>query len=250
MIYLKDSKELEIMTKAGQITSSAMKEISKNIKIGTTTAELDMIAEKFIENSGAESSFKKVENYKYTTCMTPNELIVHGLPGNYALRDGDILGVDLGAYYKGYHSDMSVTFPVGKISSETEKFLTAGKKALDEAVKKVQVNGFIGDISETIQNIIEKYGYFIVKEFSGHGIGKNLHEDPLIPGIGKRGTGEKIQEGEVLAIEVIYSQRKSSVRLLPDGWSVATSEGSLAGLFEHTVAAAKNGPLVLTDTAK
>ncbi|OGY24194.1 MAG: type I methionyl aminopeptidase [Candidatus Woykebacteria bacterium RBG_13_40_15] len=247
MIYLKNRKELEIMKKAGQIAKFAMDEVSKNIIPGEKTASLDRIAERLIESYGAESSFKKVENYNYTTCITPNELIVHGVPGDYILKEGNILGVDLGAYYNGFHSDMSTTFPVGKIAKETERFLMVGRKALKRAIKKVKVGNSIGDISETIQNEVESAGYFIVREFSGHGIGKDLHEDPLIPGFGKSGTGEKIQEGMVFAIEVIYSQRRSTIKLLPDGWSVSTSDSSLAGLFEHTVAATKKGPLVLTE---
>ena len=234
------------MAKAGQIAANALRQVAKNIRPGVKVSDLDKITEEKIKNLGAESSFKKVNGYQYTICVTPNDWVVHGIPGNYVLREGDILGVDLGAYFKGFHSDLAYTFPVGKIDNERRKFLATGEKALQAAVKKVRIGGRIGDISETIQNMVESAGYSVVRELVGHGVGRNLHEDPLIPGIGKRGTGEKIEDGMVLAVEVIYNQGKPQVQLLPDGWSIATKDGLLAGLFESTVAATKKEPLVLT----
>ena len=246
MTYLKSKEEIKIMLKAGEIAATAMKEVAKNIRAGIKVSELDRIAGEKIRDLGAESSFKKVPGYKYSTCITPNELVVHGIPGAYILREGDILGVDLGAYYQGFHSDMAYTFPVGKISSEKKRFLSVGKKALEEAVKRIKVGSRIGDISSTIQTVIEESGYSVVKELVGHGIGRDLHEDPLVPGRGKKTTGEEIKKGMVIAVEVIYNLGKSSIRLLPDGWSIATSDGSPSGLFEKTVAATAKGPLVLT----
>ena len=234
------------MKKAGQISAAALREVAKNIRSGIKCVELDKIAESRIRKMGAESSFKKVEGYRHSVCTTPNDWVVHGIPGNYVLREGDIIGVDLGAYYKGFHSDVAKTFSVGEISSEKKKFLKVGENCLRKAVKNVKPGGRIGDISASIQGIIEGAGFSVVRELVGHGVGRNLHEDPLIPGIGKKGTGEEIKEGMVLAVEVIYNQGKHTIQLSPDGWSISTRDGSLSGLFEWTVVATRKGPLVLT----
>ncbi|OGY25993.1 MAG: type I methionyl aminopeptidase [Candidatus Woykebacteria bacterium RBG_16_44_10] len=246
MIYLKTQSEIEIMYRAGQIAAAALIEIAKNIKPGIKTSQLDTIAETKIRDLGAESSFKKVEGYHYNTCITPNDLVVHGVPSDYTLSEGDVLGADLGAYYRGFHSDLAYTFPVGKVSSERKKFLSVGMNALWEAIKEVRIGSRIGDISNKIQTVIEGSGYSVVRELVGHGVGRELHEDPLVPGRGKKGTGEELKEGMVIAIEVIYNFGKPGVRLLSDGWSIATSDSSVSGLFEHTIAVTKKGPLVLT----
>jgi methionyl aminopeptidase len=246
MVYLKSRKEIKLMIKAGEIAAAAMGEVAKKIKPGVKTITLDEIAEKKIRNLGAESSFKRVKGYKHSICATPNNLVVHGIPGDYILHEGDLLGVDLGAYYKGYHSDMAHTFPVGRVGKEKEKFLLAGEEALKEAIKKVKIGSRIGDISCTIQRVIKGSGYSVVRELVGHGIGKNLHEDPLVPGRGKESSGEEIKEGLVLAIEVIYNQGSYGVQLLPDGWSISTRDGSVSGLFERTVTPTEKGPEVLT----
>lgn len=234
------------MHKAGQITVAAMREVSKKIQPGIKTSELDNIAEGIIKKLGGESSFKKVRGYKHSICVTPNDWVVHGIPGSYTLVSGDVIGVDLGAYYKGFHSDMAQTYVVGKVSEKTEKFLSVGKKALDGAIKKIKIGSRIGDISNTIQEIVEGAGYSIVRELVGHGVGRDLHEDPLIPGVGKKGTGAVIKEGMVLAVEIIYNQGSQKIQLLDDGWSISTKDGSISGLFERTVTPTKKGPLVLT----
>jgi methionyl aminopeptidase len=246
MIYLKKLEEIKIIAEAGQIAATALEQVAKNIKPGVKTRELDLIAEEVIRDAGAESSFKKVKGYNYSTCLTPNNLVVHGVPGSYVLKEGDILGVDLGAYYRGFHSDLAATFPVGEIDNEKKKFLSVGKKALREAINEAVIGGRVGNISNRIQKIIEGAGYSVVRELAGHGVGRSLHEDPLIPGIGRRGSGEELKEGMVLAIEVIYNLGQLGVQLLADGWTIATSDGSISGLFEHTVAVTKEGPLVLT----
>src|SRR4030067_219952 len=246
MIFLKNKAEIKIMHRAGQIAAAAMSQVAKNIRPGVKVDHLDKIAEKTIHNFGAESSFKKVAGYKHSICITPNDWVVHGIPGDYILREGDILGVDLGAYYKGFHSDMAYTFPVGVVDEDKKKFLEIGRAALIEAIKHVKVGKRIGDISSSIQTTIEDAGYSVVRELVGHGVGRELHEDTLVPGLGKRDTGEEIKEGLVLAVEIIYNKGKPLVQLLPDGWSISTKDGSLSGLFETTVAATKKGPLVLT----
>ncbi len=246
MIYLKTKNEIEIIHKAGQITAAAMEEVAKNIRPGIKTGELDKIVEDKIKKLGGESSFKKVKGYKHSICATPNDWVVHGIPGNYTLRSGDVIGIDLGAFYKGFHSDMAQTFVVGAVSKEIENFLSVGKKALKEAIKKVKIGNKIGDISSTIQDIVEGAGYSIVRELVGHGVGRDLHEDPLIPGLGKKDTGAQIKEGMVLAVEIIYNQGSQKIQLLDDGWSISTKDGSVSGLFERTVTPTKKGPLVLT----
>ncbi|OGY26770.1 MAG: type I methionyl aminopeptidase [Candidatus Woykebacteria bacterium RBG_16_43_9] len=246
MIYLKTKDEIKIMHEAGKIAAAAMAEVAKNIRPGVKTSTLDQIVESKIRSLGAESSFKKVKGYKHSICTTPNNWVVHGLPGDYTLAQGDILGVDLGAYYKGFHSDMAHTFAVGKISKEAKKFLSTGETALNKAIKKVKVGGRVGDISNIIQNIVEGAGYSVVRELVGHGVGRDLHEDPLVPGVGKDGGGEEIKEGMVLAVEIIYNRGLYQVQLLSDGWSISTRDGLISGLFERTVAPTKKGPLVLT----
>jgi methionyl aminopeptidase len=241
-----NSKEIKIMAKAGEIAARAMEEVAKKIKVGETTSYLDKVAENTIKRFGAESSFKKVAGYKHTTCMTPNDVVVHGIPGGYVLAEGDILGVDLGVFYRGFHADTSWTFPVGNIDKEKEMFLSVGQKTLLKALEQVKIGNKIGDLSHVIQTNIEGAGYSVVRELVGHGIGTELHEEPPIPGRGKKGTGPLIREGMALAVEVIYNFGKPAVVFLPDGWSIATRDGSLSGLFEHTVVATKNGPYVLT----
>lgn len=246
MSNLKTKQEIEIMRSAGQISALAMKEVEKNIKPGITTLELDQIVERIFEKNGAEAAFKKVENYQHSICSTPNDWVVHGIPGNYKLKEGDIIGIDLGALYKGYNSDMAQTFCVGTVSPEAKEFLVVGEKALQEAIKEAKVGNRVGDISSKIQSIVEGAGYSVVKELVGHGVGKELHEDPMIPGRGQKGTGEVLKEGLVIAVEIIYNLGKANIVMLDDGWTIATRDSSLAGLFERTVAITSKGPVVLT----
>lgn len=246
MSNLKTKQEIEIMRSAGRISALAMKEVEKNIKPGITTLELDQIVERIFEKNGAEAAFKKVENYQHSICSTPNDWVVHGIPGNYKLKEGDIIGIDLGALYKGYNSDMAQTFCVGTVSPEAKEFLVVGEKALQEAIKEAKVGNRVGDISSKIQSIVEGAGYSVVKELVGHGVGKELHEDPMIPGRGQKGTGEVLKEGLVIAVEIIYNLGKANIVMLDDGWTIATRDSSLAGLFERTVAITSKGPVVLT----
>ncbi len=246
MSYLKTKEEIAIMRRAGKISALAMREVGKIIQPGITTLEIDQLVEDIFRKEGAESAFKKVENYKFSICSTPNDWVVHGLPNKDPLIEGDIVGIDLGCTIEGFNSDMAETFSVGKVSKETQEFLETGKTALNEAIKEVKVGNRIGDISSKIQTIVEDKGYSVVREFVGHGIGKELHEEPWIPGIGKKGTGERLQEGLVIAVEVIYNQGKREVEMLPDGWTIVSKDGSRAGLFERTVAVTSKGPVVLT----
>lgn len=244
--FTKTKEEIDLMRGAGRISALAMKEVEKHLKAGITTKEIDQMVEKIFHENGATSAFKRVSNYKYSICATPNDWVVHGIPDNTKLKEGDIVGIDLGAFYKGYNADMAQTFIIGDVPSEVRKFLSVGEETLWKAIDQARVGNRIGDISSTIQENIEKAGYSVVKELVGHGVGKELHEDPMIPGRGKKGTGELFEEGLVIAVEIIYNQGKPQIVMLEDGWTIATRDGSLGGLFERTIVVTDKEPVVLT----
>lgn len=243
---VKTDKEIALMKMSGVICAHVLKIVLENVKAGVSCHNLDKIAKKEIEKRGAVASFMTVNDYKWAICTTVNEQVVHGIPKERVLKNGDILGIDIGVFYKGFHSDMAITVPVGEVKDTVKKFLAAGKDALIKAIRQAKVRNRIGDVSATIQKQIEEAGFSIVKSLTGHGVGRALHEQPLIPGFGKKGTGPKILENMVLAIEVIYAQGSGEVKLERDNWTISTIDGLLAGLFEQTVAVTKNGPIVLT----
>ncbi|KKR78029.1 MAG: Methionine aminopeptidase [Candidatus Curtissbacteria bacterium GW2011_GWA1_40_9] len=244
--FVKTNEEIEIMKKSGKICAQALRKVLDNVKVGISCNTLDIIAQEEVEKLGATPSFKTVEDYKYTICTTVNAQVVHGLPTNRILQDGDIIGIDIGALYNGFHSDLAISVPVGKITKDEQKFLDIGKNTLQKAINEAKVGNRIGDISATIQEVIEGAGYSIVKSLTGHGIGKELHEEPMIPGFGKKGTGSKILENMTIAIEVIYAQGSGEVGLEKDNWTISTKDNSLGGLFEKTIAVKGGGPIVLT----
>lgn len=243
---IKTEKEIEIMKKSGEICALALKKVLENVKPGVTCLALDKIAREEIEKRGATSSFMSVEDYKYTICTTINEQVVHGIPTARKLAEGDILSIDIGALYRGYHSDLAITVPVGKISKDTQAFIDTGKQTLKNALRQIKVGNKIGDISQSIQKGIEDAGYSIVRSLTGHGVGTELHEDPMIPGFGEKGSGPQIKENMTLAVEVIYTKGSGKVGLENDNWTITSTDGSLGGLFEQTVAVKRSGPIVLT----
>ncbi len=243
---IKTDEEIEIMKISGKIASQALKKVLDQVKPGTKCSHLDKIAYHEIKNRGAQPSFMTVDDYKWTICTTVNERVVHGIPTELTLNEGDILGIDIGALYKGFHSDLAITIPVGKVSDSALKFLKVGATTLKEAIKRAKIGNRIGDISETIQKNIESQGYSIVKSLTGHGVGHNLHEEPMIPGFGKAGSGPRLVKNMTLAIEVIYTQGSAEVEVEDDNWTISSKDKSLGGLFEQTVAITKNGPIVLT----
>lgn len=246
MSYLKTKKEIELMKKSGDICAKTLKEVIAQVKPGVTCKELDDIARKEIKGRGATSSFMTVDDYKWTICTTINNEVVHGIPTERKLIEGDIIGIDIGALYKGYHSDQAISVPVGRINPETEVFLETGRNTLKEAIKKAVVGNHIGDVSAVIQEGIESAGYNVVKNLTGHGVGRQLHEDPMIPCFGKPSKGPLIQENMTLAIEVIYAQGSGDVLIEDDNWTISTKDGSLGGLYEQTIVTTKNGPVRLT----
>ncbi|KKR49552.1 MAG: Methionine aminopeptidase [Candidatus Curtissbacteria bacterium GW2011_GWA1_40_16] len=244
--WIKSEKEVELMKKSGQIAAYALKKVRENIKPGISCKFLDDIAQREIEKLGATPSFMTVENYQYTICTTINEQVVHGIPTDRILKSGDIIGIDIGALYKGFHSDLAITVPVGDVSSDIRNFLSCGENALKKAIKKAMPGNKIGDVSSSIQGSVETAGYSIVKELTGHGVGKMLHEEPFIPGFGKPHSGPVIAENMTIAIEVIYTNGSGEIGLEKDNWTITTADGSLGGLFEQTVLTSKSGPVVLT----
>lgn len=248
-IKIKSKEQIEIMKEGGKITAGALKEVLAAAEVGVTTTTLDKIAGDFILRSGGEPAFKRVPRYKFATCLNFNEGVVHGLPSERRLKEGDILSVDLGTYYKGLNTDVAWTVYVGdKNQAPTVKlqFLEVGEKALWAAIERCWVGNKIRDISAAMEKILCAEGYSPVETLVGHGVGEKLHEDPPIPCLVTPGESPNLKEGMTLAIEVIYAAGNPGLKLLDDGWTLVTADGSLAGLFEHTVVVSPTAPIVLT----
>lgn len=251
MIPLKTEAEIKMMKKGGQILAGVMEEIKRNVRVEVSTLELDRLADKLISQRG-KASFKKVPGYKWATCMCVNETVVHGIPSQYKLKEGDLLGIDIGIFYQGFHTDMAQTVIVGEQKDKSKlNFLKTGQKALEKAIDQALVGKHIGHLSAIIQETVEKEGYSSVRALTGHGIGRNLHEEPSIPCFleGKIEATPQLKEGMTLAVEVIYNQGKPQVVYRDDdGWTIQTEDGRLSGLFESTIAITAKGPIVLTQT--
>ena len=247
MVSIKTLEEIQIMAEGGKILAGIMKELEKNVKPGITTEDLNRLAENLILKSGGKCSFKGYEDYPACLCTSINEEIVHSVPSARQLKDGDIISLDLGIFYQGFHTDMAITVPVGKISPETQRLIRATKKALKRGIKKTRPGNTIGDIGNTIQRYVESQGFNVVRDLCGHGIGKELHEDPKILNYGKRHTGEGIKEGMVFCIEPMVTVGDWKLKKSADGFGYQTQDGSLSCHFEHMVAVTKNGCQVLTN---
>lgn len=250
MIVIKTPAEIEIMRKGGRILSETMKILLSAANEGVTELELDDLAEKTIRDLGGEPGFKKVEGYFNTICTAVNDVSVHGIPSRYKLKSGDVLGIDCGVYYDGFHTDMSETKVIGGAKdSKINEFIKVGKEALKAGIEQAKVGNHIGNISKAIQDIVEtKNGYSVVRTLVGHGVGKDLHEDPEVPGYlyGDIQETPLLKEGMTIAIEVIYNMGKSELKIDKDGWSLRTKDGSIAGLFERSIALTPKGSLILT----
>lgn len=245
MIYIKSPQEIKIMQEGGKITTEALQVALAAVKPGVRTVDIDKIAYNTITSLGAEPSFMRVDGYKFTTCININSGLVHGLPNDYVIQSGDLVKVDIGAFFKGFHTDLSYTLEVE--SNREEKFLSTGKKALEAGIKAFLVGNRVGAISNALQSVIEGVGYTVSRELVGHGVGKELHESPYVPGYGRPNEGPEIKDGMVFAIEAIYQKGSPAIKVLADDWTIVTKDGSLSGLFEKTVAATKNGPVILAD---
>jgi methionyl aminopeptidase len=251
MIKIKTPEQIKIMQVGGKMLADTMWEVCAAVKPGMTEIEVDAMADRLIKEKGGEAGFKKVEGYFHATCISTNEVVVHGIPSAYVLKDGDIIGIDCGVFYKGFHTDMSETVRVGTPKQDViDKFLKVGKQALESGIKQAKLGNHVGDISKAIQDIVEvQNGYSVVRSLVGHGVGEELHEDPEVPGYlqGKIEKSPVLKEGMVIAIEVIYNMGGPDLAFANnDGWTLQTKDGSLAGLFERTLAITKDGPLILT----
>tara|TARA_Y100001960_G_C14545083_1_gene762843 strand:+ start:81 stop:878 length:798 start_codon:yes stop_codon:yes gene_type:complete len=245
-MILKRRAELQKMAEAGDINRCALDTVASAIAPGMSTVELDAIAEEAIISRGGKPANKGYRGFPYTLCTSINDVIVHGFPSHQVLKEGDIISVDIGTTYQGYLADMACTYPVGKIAASARRLLDTTQKSLQAGIRAAKVGNRIGDISAAIQNVVENAGFWVVREFVGHGIGREYHEPPELPNFGDSGTGPRLRPGLVLAIEPMVTERPTGVRILEDKWTAPTLDGSLAAHFEHTVAVTETGPWVLT----
>ena len=247
MISIKTEQEIKIMAEGGKILAQVMKELMLMVKSGITTKELDKVAEDLIFKFGTEPAFKGYDGFPNTLCVSLNETIVHGVPSDRELREGDIISLDLGLKHKGYFADMAVTLPVSNVSPEAQRIIRITKKALKRGIKKVEPGNTFGDISNTIQRFAESQKYQIIRDLCGHGIGKELHEEPQILNYGKRGKGQKLKPGMVFCLEPMLAIGDWRIIKSEDGYGFETRDGSLSAHFEHTVAVTDRGCQVLTE---
>ncbi len=247
MIVLKSNEEIEKMAKASKIVAEVLFALKEMIKPGVTTLDLDKIAEEKIRGLGAVPAFKGYRGFPATVCTSINEEVVHGIPSSRSLEEGDIIGLDLGAVWEGYYGDSAITLPVGQIEQKIQGLLDVTRESLFEGIKKIQKDGRVSDISHAVQTHIEMAGFSVVRDFVGHGIGKNLHEEPQVPNYGKPDTGPRLKVGMVLAIEPMVNMGNPQVRVLDDHWTVVTEDKSLSAHFEHTIALTELGPRILTE---
>ncbi|MDP4553289.1 type I methionyl aminopeptidase [Alkalihalobacillus macyae] len=246
MIICKTPRELDIMREAGKIVALTHQELQKHIKPGITTKELDAIADRFIRQLGAIPSFKGYNGFTGSICASVNEELVHGIPGDRVLAEGDIISIDIGAKYKGYHGDSAWTYPVGTISEEDERLLKVTEESLYKGLNEAKAGKRLSDISHAIQAYAEAEGFSIVREYVGHGVGQDLHEDPQIPHYGPPGKGPRLKQGMVLAVEPMVNLGSRYVRTLSDNWTVVTTDGKNCAHFEHTFAVTEEGYEILT----
>lgn len=247
MIHIKSLEEIKIMAQGCKILADIMKQSLKQVKAGVATQDIDRFAESLVLKYGAKCSFKGYGGFPACSCISINEEIVHGIPSARKLKQGDILTLDMGIFYKGYHSDMAITVPVGEIDFEVQRLIRAAKKSLKRGIKVSRVGNTFGDISNTIQRYAESQNLNVARDLCGHGIGKNLHEDPEILNYGKRGRGAQIQEGMVFCLEPMVVLGSGEIKLAENGQTYKTKDGSWAAHFEHTIAITKNGPKILTE---
>ncbi len=245
-IIIKSAEELAIMRQAGKIVGSVLEILSHQVKPGMTTMELDIIAAREVAKLGAKPSFKGYHGFPATLCVSVNDEIVHGIPGKRALREGDIVSLDFGAIFDGFQGDAAVTVGVGKIAPEAKRLMEITKGSLEAGIAAARPGATLGDISATIQDYAESRGYSVVREYTGHGIGREMHEDPQIPNFGLPGTGPVLKKGMTLALEPMVNTGDWRTRVGDDHWTVLTADGSLSAHFEHTIAITDNKPEVLT----
>jgi methionyl aminopeptidase len=249
VIVRKSEREIELIAAAGRVAADTIAHVGRHIEPGVTTGELDRIAEEYIASQRGIATSKGYRGFPKAICISPNDMIVHGIPGSYVVADGDLLTIDVGVTLDGYVADTAYTFGVGEISSEAERLLEVGQAALAAGIDQAQVENRIGDISSTIQRVVEEAGFAVVRALVGHGVGRAYHEDPQIPNYGSPGRGARLSPGMTLAIEPMITTGGIDIVVDDDQWSVYTADGSLSAHFEHTVAVTESGPRILTPVA-
>ncbi|GGH41670.1 type I methionyl aminopeptidase [Dyadobacter endophyticus] len=246
MIYLKTEEEINLIKVSAQVLGKAHAEVATWVKPGVTTGKLDAVAEEYIRDNGGIPSFKGFNKFPASLCISVNEVVVHGIPGGYVLKEGDIVSIDCGVKLNGYHSDSAYTYPVGEVSKEVMNLLTATKKSLYRGIEQAVDGLRIGDIGHAVQSYVEDRGYTVVRELVGHGVGRDLHEAPEVPNYGKRGKGIRLREGMVLAIEPMINLGAKAVVQERDGWTIRTNDRKYSAHFEHTVVVRKGKAEILT----
>lgn len=246
MISIKNEAEIALMKQSCQLVSQTLGELAKHIKSGVTTKRLDRIAEEYIRDHGGQPGFLNYQGYPATLCTSINDEVVHGIPGDRVIEEGDIVSVDCGVLLNGYYGDSAYTFAVGEVGEDVVQLMEATKKALYLGIENAVEGSRLGDISYSIQHYVESRGYSVVREMVGHGIGRKLHEDPQVPNYGQRGRGTLLKEGYVLAIEPMINMGKKEIRQLNDGWTIKTKDGKKSAHYEHTVAVRKAAAEILT----
>jgi len=246
MVILKQPDEVDKARASNRIVAEVLSVLREKVKPGVTTRELDKIAEGVTLRRGAKPAFKGYRGYPFSLCTSVNEEVVHGMPSNRVLAEGDIIGLDFGIYHQGLYGDAAITLPVGRVSQQAARLIQVTQESLQAAINEACEGNRLGDISAAVQGTVETAGFSIVRDFVGHGIGKSLHEDPQIPNFGKKGRGIELKRGMILAIEPMVNAGKYKVKILSDGWTVITADGSLSAHFEHSVAITDNGPEILS----
>jgi methionyl aminopeptidase len=246
MIIRKSAQELERMARSGRVVAEAHALIGEHIRPGVTTGELDTLAEEFIRSRGGVPTFLGYRGFPASLCLSPNDMVVHGIPGPYRLDEGDILSVDVGVTLDGFVADSAYTHPVGEVTDDTKRLLEVGQQALAAGVAQARAGHRLSDISHAVQSVTEAAGYSVIRSLVGHGVGRSMHEDPQIPNFGEPGKGPLLQPGMTLAIEPMINAGGPDVYVHDDHWSISTSDGSLSCHFEHTVAVTEAGPWILT----
>lgn len=247
MIYYKSEREITLMREGGCILAEVVERLRALAKSGTSTLDIDQAVEAFIRERGAKPAFKGYRGFPATVCISINDEVVHGIPSpRRRLKEGDIVGFDLGCIVEGYYADCAVTLPIGEIPTAVQKLLDVTRESLELAIHECRPDRRLSDVSHAVQRHVEAHGFGVVRAFVGHGIGRALHEEPQVPNFGEPGRGPRLRPGMVLAIEPMVTMGNYEVRVLDDGWTAVTTDGSLAAHFEHTIAVTENGPEVLT----
>jgi methionyl aminopeptidase len=246
VIYRKSPEEIATMRQAGAIVGDTLDRLREALRPGITTKELDRIAEESITSAGATPSFKGYRGFPASICASPNEVIVHGIPAELVLNEGDIISLDVGAFFQGFHADSAWTFPVGDVSSEAARLLEVTERSLEAAIAECRPGARLGDVGSAVEEIATEAGFSLVREYAGHGVGRALHEEPWVPNFGPRGRREILAEGMTFAIEPMVNAGRAETKVLGDQWTVVTADGKLSAHFEHTVAITDDGRQVLT----